>query len=211
MTRMRIINRILVTVAAVVAASCGDVVRSGRAPVFLVIESLQGARGSDAEKFTSNLASDVLTIVTTPAPCSDTNPCPTIFGDGGQAVLRLSPKDIGSPTAPAALSTNNEVTITRVHVSYRRTDGRNTPGVDVPFAFDTAATGTVPASGTATIGFTLVRNTAKQESPLVQLETSGIIISTIADVTLFGRDMVGNDISATGSIGIDFGNFGDAK
>jgi hypothetical protein len=208
---MRIINRILVTVAAMVAASCGDVVRSGRAPVFLVIDSLQGARGSDAEKFTSNLASDVITIVTTPSPCSDTNPCPTIFGDGGQAVLRLSPKDIGSPTAPAALSSNNEVTITRVHVSYRRTDGRNTPGVDVPFAFDTAATGTVPASGTATIGFTLVRNTAKQESPLVQLDTNGIIISTIADVTLIGRDQVGNDISATGSIGIDFGNFGDAK
>jgi hypothetical protein len=134
-----------------------------------------------------------------------------VFGDGGQAVLRLSPKDIGSPTAPATPSSNNEVTITQVHVSYRRTDGRNTPGVDVPFGFDTAATGTVPASGTATIGFTLVRNTAKQESPLVQLKTNGVIISTIADVTLFGRDQVGNDISATGSIGIDFGNFGDTK
>jgi hypothetical protein len=211
MTRMRIINRILAAVAAVAAASCGDVVRSGRAPVFLVIDSLQGARGSDAQKFTSNLSSDVITNITSPSPCSDTTPCPTIFGDAGEAVLRLSPKDIGSPTAPATPSSNNEVTITRVHVSYRRTDGRNTPGVDVPFGFDTAATGTVPASGTATIGFTLVRNTAKQESPLVQLETNGIIISTIADVTLIGRDQVGNDISATGSIGIDFGNFGDAK
>jgi hypothetical protein len=206
---MRIINRILVTVAAVAAVSCGDVVRSGRAPVFLVIDSLTGARGAAPDKLTSTLSSDVLTLVTTPAPCTTDNPCPTIFGDPGQVTLRLSPKDIGQAGAPTTPSTNNEVTITRVHVSYRRTDGRNTQGVDVPYAFDTATTGTVPATGLATLGFTLVRNTAKQESPLIQLETNGIIISTIADVTFFGHDQVGNDISATGSIGVDFGNFGD--
>jgi hypothetical protein len=125
--------------------------------------------------------------------------------------LRLSPKDIGPVGAPTAPSSNNEVTVTRVHVEYRRTDGRNIQGVDIPYAFDTAATGTVPATGTLTLGFVLVRNTAKQEAPLVQLETNGIIISTIADVTLYGRDQVGNDISATGSIGIAFGNFGDTQ
>ena len=124
-------------------------------------------------------------------------------------MLRLSPKDIGQPGAPTTPSTNNEVTVTRVHVAYRRTDGRNIQGVDVPYAFDTATTGTVPATGLATLGFILVRNTAKQESPLIQLETNGIIISTIADVTFFGHDQVGNDISVTGSIGVDFGNFGD--
>ena len=210
MTRMRIINRILVTVAAVAAASCGDVVRSGRAPVFLVIDSLQASRGGPTTgTFTSTLSSDVLTLVTTPAPCTTDNPCPTIFGDSGQASLRLSPKDIGPVGAPTTPSSNNEVTITRVHISYRRTDGRNTPGVDVPFAFDTASTATVPAASAVTIGFPLVRNTAKEESPLVQLVTNGIIVSTIADVTFYGCDQVGNDISATGSIGIAFGNFGD--
>ena len=210
MTRMRIINRILVTVAAVAAASCGDVVRSGRAPVFLVIDSLQASRGGPTTgTFTSTLSSDVLTLVTTPAPCTTDNPCPTIFGDSGQASLRLSPKDIGPVGAPTTPSSNNEVTITRVHISYRRTEGRNTPWVDVPFAFDTASTATVPAASAVTIGFPLVRNTAKEESPLVQLVSNGIIVSTIADVTFYGRDQVGNDISATGSIGIAFGNFGD--
>jgi hypothetical protein len=206
---MRIIKRIVVTMAAVAAASCGDVVRSGRAPVFLVVDSLAGARGASPDKFTSTLSSDVLTNVTTPAPCTTDSPCPTIFGDGGQVVLRISPKDIGQAGTPTTPSTNNEVTITRVHVSYRRTDGRNIQGVDVPYAFDSATTGTVPATGLATLGFVLVRNTAKQESPLVQLETNGIIISTVADVTFFGHDQVGNDISVTGSIGIEFGNFGD--
>jgi len=211
MTRMRILNRILVTVAAAAAVtSCGDVVRSSRAPVFLVIDSLSGARGNTPTRFTNNLFSDVITLVTTPAPCTPETPCPTIFNDVGQAVLRLSPKDIGSG-ATTAPTLNNEVTITRIHVRYRRTDGRNTPGVDVPFEFDTAATVTVPASGTATMGFTLVRNSAKSESPLVQLSATGFVIATLADITLYGRDQVGNDISATGSMEIAFANFGDTQ
>jgi len=68
---------------------------------------------------------------------------------------------------------------------------------------------TVPASGTATVGFELVRSIAKQESPLVQLITSPNIINTIANVTFFGRDRVGNEVNATGSIQINFGNFGN--
>jgi hypothetical protein len=206
---MRIINRILLTlVAGLAAASCGDVVRSGRSPVFLVIDSLAAARGSDDQNFVSFLLSDVITNVTTPTPCTPENPCPTIFNDPGQATLRLTPKDIGGAIATTP-SANNEVTVTRVHVKYTRADGRNTPGIDVPFEFDSAATATVPATGTVTMGFQLVRHAAKQESPLLQLQSNGRIINTIAQVTLYGRDRVGNDVSATGSLEIDFGNFGD--
>ena len=68
---------------------------------------------------------------------------------------------------------------------------------------------TVPPTGAATFGFEIVRNVAKQEPPLVQLQANPQIISTIADVTFYGRDQVGNDISVTGSISIAFGNFGD--
>jgi hypothetical protein len=210
MTRMRIINRTLIAVAVAAATtSCGNVVRSGRSPVFLVIDSLAAAKGNDDQKFVSFLMSDVITIVTTPAPCSDTNPCPTVFNDVGQAVLRLSPKDIGPAGTTTAPSTNNEVTITRVHIKYRRADGRNVQGVDIPYEFDSAATATVAATGTTSMGFQLVRHTAKEESPLVQLKTNGVIITTIAEITLYGRDQVGNDVSATGSMEIDFGNFGD--
>src|SRR5689334_8950080 len=111
------------------AASCGDVVRQGRAPVFLVVDLLQGSSGgSTAGTLAGFLLSDVITYVTTPAPCSATTPCPTIFNDSGSVTLRLSPKDIAAPTAP---SSNNAVTINRYHVAYRRADGRNNPGVDV--------------------------------------------------------------------------------
>jgi hypothetical protein len=102
------------------------------------------------------------------------------------------------------------VTITRYRVVYRRTDGRNTAGIDVPFPFDSSVTVTVSADGGST-GFQLVRVSAKQESPLRSLVTNPDIISTIADVTFYGRDQAGNDVSVTGSIGVDFANFGDPQ
>ena len=57
------------------------------------------------------------------------------------------------------------MTISRYRVVYRRTDGHNTPGVDVPFPFDSAVTFTVTGDGGST-GFNLVRHSAKQEAPL---------------------------------------------
>jgi hypothetical protein len=191
-------------------ASCGDVVRDGRAPVFLVIESLRAqAGGPDDAQPTGYLLSDVQTMVREPEPCTAQSPCPTVFNDSGIATFRISPKNIGVGATPTEPTSNNEVTITRYRVEYRRSDGRNTPGVDVPYGFDGAATGTVPASGKLDLHFELVRHAAKGESPLVQLITSPRIITTIADVTFYGRDQVGNTISASGSIQVDFGNFGD--
>ena len=106
-------------------------------------------------------------------------------------------------------STNNDVTITRYRVTYRRADGRNTPGTDVPYPFDGAITGTVPAGGTLTVGFELVRHAAKIEAPLVQLVSNPNFITTLAEVTFYGRDQVGNDISVAGLVQVNFGNFGD--
>jgi hypothetical protein len=197
-----------VCLAAVVVAtsmSCGDVVRNSRAPVILVINSLQAAQGNKPSLFFSNLLSDVIVNVTTPAPCSTTSPCPTIFNDLGQATLTLVMKD-----ASIQPSTNNSVTITRYHVEFTRADGRNRPGADVPYGFDGAVTATVLPNAQTVFGFEWVRTSMKVESPLVQLINSAVTISTIATVTFYGRDQVGNDISISGSISIDFGDFGDS-
>jgi hypothetical protein len=180
-----------------VSVSCGDAVRQGSSPVYLVIDALK----SGDSNF---LHSDVVQMVTSPAPCSTTAPCPTVFSDSGSVTLRSLQKNV-TATSP---STNSEVTINRYHVSYRRADGHNTPGVDVPYGFDGALTGTT-SGGSLILNFELVRNVAKMESPLADLMTNPAVITTIADVTFFGRDMVGNDVSVSGSIQIDFGNFGD--
>src|SRR5262245_16010893 len=108
------------------AVSCGDATRQGRSPMYLVIERLEGSRGgSSGSEFAGTLLSDVITLVTSPAPCSETSPCPTVFNDSGRVTLRLVPKDAGNAEVPTVPTSNNEVTITRYRAVYRRGDGRN--------------------------------------------------------------------------------------
>ena len=203
MHSMRGIRRLLILVAlGAVSPSCGDAVRQGNSSVFLTIDRLTAAQGNKPASSSATLTSDVITNVTAPAPCSTTSPCPTTFNDIGTAVFSLTPKDLTfRPT------TNSQVTLNRYHVAYRRADGRNTPGLDVPYGFDGSVTATI--LGSVTVSFEIVRHVAKEEAPLVQLISNPAIISTIADVTFYGTDRVGNTISATGSLLIDFGNFGD--
>ena len=197
-------------IAAVVAAtvSCGSVVRTGRGSSFMVIDSLLGIRGAATLGTpSSTLTSDVITNVISPAPCSATAPCPTVFGDLGTAQIRVVMKDAGSE-APTSATPINAITITRYHVRYIRSDGRNTPGVDVPYEFDGTVTATASTTP-ATVGFSLVRIQAKQEAPLVLLINSSTIFTLLAEVTFYGADQAGNVSSVTGSIDVNVGNFGD--
>lgn len=186
-------------VAALSTAGCGDLAREGRSPVLLVVDRLEAASGAQGTSapFGGTLQSDVITVVRGSA---------TIFSDSGRVTMRLLSKDaLATPTAL------NAVTIARYRVTFRRSDGRNVPGVDVPHPFDSAVTFTVPASGFIQHAFELVRHVAKEDAPLAALSNSVVTISTIADVTFFGRDQAGNAVSATSSIGIIFGNFGDPQ
>jgi hypothetical protein len=198
---------VAVALMASLSSGCGEVARNGRAPVLAIIQSLEAASGAEPEEFGGTLSSDVVTLVD--RPDEDGGPYLSVYPDIGQVSIRLTLRDPGIPGIGATPSTLNEVTFFRYRVAFRRADGRNTPGVDVPFPFDSALTFTVPAEGTATASFELIRHNAKQESPLAALANQATIISTIADITFYGRDQAGNDISVTGSIGIFFGNFAD--
>jgi hypothetical protein len=193
---------------AAASAGCGNMAQQGRSPVQLVILSLQGASGAEPDELSTVVHSDVETIVTNTIDGEEVR-TPTIFSDPGQVTMRIVLKDQGVPGIGAEPSALNAVTITSYRVVYRRADGRITPGVDVPFAFDGAATFTVPSDGDVSAGFELVRHVAKKETPLLPLVTNGHLVTTIADVTFYGRDLAGNDVQATGKIQIDFGNFGD--
>jgi hypothetical protein len=186
-------------VLAGLSASCGEMQREGQASSFLIVSALQAARGDDPTKFAGNLLSDVLTVV---------KGVPTIFNDVGQVQLSLGMKDPGSTNSPTTPTSANFITVTRYHVQFVRSDGRNTQGVDVPYAFDGAFTVTVGADD-ATAAFTLVRNVAKEEAPLATLKSSAVILSTIAQITFYGHDQTGREVSATASISVDFGNFAD--
>lgn len=205
----RIACAAMAALLGLVSSSCGEYVRSqGNSPVMLVINSLQGARGSEPDNFGNPVIADVITNITTPDPCTTNSPCPTIFGDLGQAELQLVFKDQGQPGITQPSTPINSVTLTRYRVEYSRTDGRTTPGVDVPYPIDAAMTFTIPPPGaTATVGFQLVKNTAKSEPPLRDLVSSGVIINMNATVTFYGHDLAGNEVTARGGLTVTFGNF----
>lgn len=200
---VKLVKFVAVLALAGASASCGDFTRQGRAPVIMIVESLKMGEADNG-----TLLSDVVQLVTSPAPCSEEAPCQSVFNDMATVALRLTLKDPGPPGAGLAPSDLNSVTVDRYRVDYRRTDGRNTPGVDVPYGFDSALTFNVPADGAEGV-FQIVRHSAKEEAPLLALRGNGDIISTIATVTFYGHDQAGNDVSTTANVGVDFGNFAD--
>jgi hypothetical protein len=161
------------------------------------------------DRFGTPLHSDVVTQVKKTVNGVDIL-IPTIFNDLGKVVLRILLKDPGAPGAPATPSDINAITISRYHVEYVRADGRNTQGIDVPYAFDGAMSGTVTASPVE-FGFEIVRAQAKEEAPLLALANFGgaVQISTIANITFYGQDQAGNEVSVTGSISVDFADWAD--
>ncbi len=212
----RVIVPRVITLAALVGAvalglmGCGTTATTGRSPGFLIIDSLEGASGAEPGTFTTNLMSDVRTIVEQQVD-GQTVRVPTIFNDLGRATFRLGLKDPGTPTNPTAPSPINAITVTRYRVAFKRADGRNTPGVDVPYGFDGGFTVTVSGSSTASAGFELVRIQSKAEPPLRNLVNSGGagIISAIAEITFWGHDQAGNEVSVTGNISVTFGDLAD--
>jgi hypothetical protein len=200
---MRGCAAVMATVAVLGGASCSQTVRTGQSPAYLIIERIIGTSGADDSLEGSTLTSDVETIVE-----RNSVMIPVVFEDHGSVIFRLALKDVTSAVGP---TDNNVITINRYRVSYRRTDGRNTPGVDVPWPFEGAATATVTER--TEMSFMLVRLQAKKESPLIQLARSGgaIAISTIADVTFFGHDQTGRDVSVTGSISVNFADWADPE
>ena len=199
-------GRVAAAAACVIStASCGgDLLRTGRGASMLVVQRMEGTPGGGGET-SAFLLSDVQVLVETTINGVATK-VPTIFNDSLSATLAVVPKN------PAALATpTNSVTLTHYRVTFRRSDGRNTPGVDVPFGFDGGLGVTIESGSTAEVALELVRHQAKLEPPLKNLAGLGGqgFISTIAEITFFGHDQNGNDVSVTGRIDVQFGDFGD--
>ena len=191
------------------AAGCGDQNTNGRSPSYLIIESLQAAPGARPSEMGGTLQSDVITVVRADIGGEQVY-TPTIFEDVGQVSLRLGLKEVGSGGTVTTPTAANTVTVTRYRVEFKRSDGRNTPGVDVPYGFDGAATGSVGGDG-GSLSFVIVRAQAKVEAPLKALRNSGgaLVISTIAEITFYGQDQNGNEVSVTGLISVNFADWGD--
>jgi len=193
----------LAGLALLATVSCGDTATQGKSSAYLVIDALRGAPGvtaGDTVKFGDVLQSDVQTKG-------------SIFEDLGQVVLHGAMKNPGpDPAKPVAPTAYSLITIDRYHVDFVRSDGRSVQGVDVPYAFDGAVTGTLAGeTASVTLNFALVRAQSKAEAPLMALRGlgGGVLISTIAEVTFYGRDQAGNAVTVTGRISVNFADWAD--
>jgi hypothetical protein len=185
-------------------AGCTSAQMSGQASSYLIVQNIQGASGAKPDEIGIPVSSDVLTLVKKQVGGQEVL-VPTIFEDIGTVTFRLGMKDPGLTP-----SSTNYITVTRYKVDFVRTDGRNTPGVDVPYGFHGGMTTTV-TDDVITSGFGLVRIQSKQEAPLKPLIGGGgaIAISTIAEVTFYGTDQAGREVSASGRISVNFADWGD--
>jgi hypothetical protein len=210
-TRFRTCGRLAALVAtALPIASCTQAqLDGGTSSSYLILTSIEAASGATPSEFSGILQSDVITNVKTTIGDEQVL-VPTIFEDFGSVTFSLGLKDPGTTNSPTRPSTANFITVDRYRVEYFRADGRNTPGVDVPYGFDGAVTLTVTGPGGGT-SFTLVRNQAKSEAPLQALAGGGgaVAISAIARVTFYGHDQTGREVSVTGQISVTFADWGD--
>lgn len=193
--RVGLCSGVLVLLASFGCAANGQ---PGSASSFMIVNSLTAASGARPTTFSGSLGSDVVTKVQL---------VPTVFEDTGRVSLSLGMKNPSPANQPSQI---NYITLRGYRVTYTRADGRNTPGVDVPYPFDGALTVTV-GQEPVTATFVLVRIQAKKEAPLLALIGGGgaFAISTMADVVLYGVDQAGRDVTVTARISVNFADWGD--
>jgi hypothetical protein len=161
--------------------------------------------GCSADYVEQNQASVLLLVenVNDGAPLlSDVNVDGTVVNCLGTVAVSVRAKNPGNPVTPV-----NDVRILRYEVSYRRSDGRGVPGVDVPYTISGNLTLTAPAGGGVTsFQVDLVRHQAKLVPPLSNI-TGVQIVTMFADVTVTGQTIAQQTVSGQGTVQITFADF----
>jgi len=184
--------------AALVLSACNPVEKESDALSRLLVESITGKTAEGAEA--NFLQSDVLYQ-------NPNTGVSTIHADTASVLLsarQLDPNPILGPSAFA------DITVTRYTVTYFRSDGKNVPGVDVPYGFDGSVTVRVAVGIPTQLNFVIVRETAKQEPPLLNILQAGTraeMLAVTAKVEFYGYDGSDKKVKATGYLPIYFANY----
>lgn len=187
----------LILAGAVVLSGCTpDFIDSGEAPVLMVVNTIAGTSGGGGAG--SGIASVLLSDVR-----SDTG---SVFNDNATITVAVHPKN----PRVANASPFNDVVLEQYRVRYRRTDGHDREGVEVPFAFTGPMALRVPVGGTGAASIVIVRHAAKLEPPLRNLQRQGglDLLTTFAEITVFGRTVAGDAVEASGRLEVHFADFG---
>jgi len=196
--RIRPAGLAVLAAAVLILPACNPVEKESNAMSQLLIEALTGLTAEGVEAFF--VQSDVL--------FQDPNTgLTTIRADTAKATFsarQLDPNPILGPSNFA------DITVTRYTVSYFRSDGRNVQGIDVPYSFEGSVTVRVPVGVATEMDFVIVRETAKQEAPLVNLlqaSTRAEALAMTAKIEFYGTDGSNKTVKATGYLPVYFANF----
>jgi len=196
----RIAQVLAVSALALVLAACNALENETDSMSRLIIVELTGL---NAEGTSGNyIQSDVL--FEDPATGAT-----SIIADIASATLTAQMLD---PDPVTGISPYADIQLTGYHVSFTRADGKNTPGVDVPYPFEGSLSALVRVGSQTGVSFVIVRESAKMEQPLLSLlepTSRAEIITTIAQVDFFGHDLSNKAVKATGTISITFANYGN--
>lgn len=174
-------------------SSCNKLSKDTRSNSLLIIENLTG---TDISGVVVNfLQSDVLTHLD------------TIVADPARVTFTaelLSPGIIDT-------SQYSDILVTRYVVSFTRSDGKNVEGVDVPYSFEGYLSALVNVGTSTNISFIIVREVAKLEPPLVDLQDGrgDGVLQVKARVDFYGHDLANKNVMATGYLNIFFANYAD--
>ena len=181
----------------------------GRVAMLALVASLSGC----AANYTTGNTSTVLLLLAgiSPSPLqSDVLRADGIKSDNATLAVAVRFKNPNIETVPQIPSA---VIVERYEIKYRRSDGRGVEGQDVPFSISGNLTAgfDVKTSGTDPLVIEVVRGQAKLEPPLRNLRNNGggIIVTMFADITIHGRTISNQVVTATGSLQIDFADWAD--
>jgi hypothetical protein len=168
-------------------AGCGaDYVTNSQAAVNLLIMAINGG---------AQLDSDVRNGADSSFVCENEV-------DVEVAVLNKNPNGVAADVQTVILDS--------YQVTYARSDGRGTEGIDIPYRITGTLTQAVPVGTNVTFPLEVVRRQAKLEPPLSNIFQT-TILTVFADVTLYGKTVSGQLVSASGRLQIDFADFGDTQ
>jgi hypothetical protein len=198
MRKMKNWLKILVIVPSIfLLFSCNPIEDESRSDSVLLVVRIMGMDAEENE--VDFLQSDVVVI-------DQETGAGTVAADSAKVTFTAQTLD---PQPWLGVSHYSDITVTHYVVTYRRSDGKNIEGVDVPYSFDGSMTAMVEVDTQTDVNFVIVRAVAKLEPPLVNLATGRGEgeLKTTATIDFYGHDTLGNKVKATGYLTVFFANY----
>jgi len=179
------LGAVVAVAAALAMAGCSaDYVENNEGPVLLLITAINNGAQLDSDVRNGEFSTFV---------CENEV----------DVSLTVQNKNPNAPTSPSST-----VQLESYEVKYSRSDGRGVEGVDVPFRITGSVATNVGIGDDVTIPIEVVRRQAKLEPPLDNISQT-TVLTVSAQVTLFGKTISENRVSAQARFQIDFADFGD--